>query len=525
MPIEKIALLIPSYNRPQKLEPLLRNIRQTSNHATPYFIITSQDKDSQRELERIGANYMVFDGEYVASINYGVEQTEEEFILCGADDILFVPNWDTILLKNVQNYSIIGGLEEGKVGESKLHISHPLVRRSYVDAGLACGVKGKLYHPSYIHYMCDIELCQRGWQNKAIKVIDQYLIKHTNPMLYKKDNESYNDIIEKKFDATYKRSYKNGGRDSSVFQRRKGMFEMYVVKTMVDDGLVVPTLLNPEYQEERITIVIPSYNDTDVLLKCLEALVAKTYYPFDLILINDSGEWEKMEATPKVNYPHYINRIELFNSFEMEDKTNTIRVIHNDKQRWVGANWNLGAELAQDLEGKSVFFLNSDVIVQTYWDAYLVAALRNPHNRIVCPFQFVAHEKPYAFDLHKVVKGKVSHMINGTCFGMRQADLNYFFPIPKEMKHWGTDNVLSDRANKNGIGVKFICPSVVQHLVSVSSKRVDTKKFLNRIYADICAYEDWLLSEGLSQKEAEAKAKWIKDVVRERAKRAGVKLD
>lgn len=483
--VNRIAILIPTMGRSDRMEKIIENVASTSSHSRVYFVISPDDKESLDEVERIGASYFCTPGTYVHCINFATRETVEEFVLCGADDIEFMPGWEKELLemadKNPEKM-IFGGTDSWKISKTMLHISHPMVRRNYI--------KVDLYYPGYAHYMCDIELIQRGLGEDVVMIADKTLIEH------------HHAVKENKEDSTSEHVSKVTAADRFVYERRKGMFELYDTYAM-QDGLVVPTKLNPKYQDIKVSIVVPSYKDTEVLLKCLESVVKNTYYRYELILINDACPKEDLGNST------YVDRKELFDSFELEDRSCELVIVQNKKQQWVGYNWNMGFEIAT---GNYVAFLNSDVTVSEDWDKYLVAGLDK--YTIACPYQTNSKSPvPYAFASHPMIKDRAPNMINGAAF-MVQRDCD-LFPIPENIKHWGTDSVLSDRANKQR-GVGFFKQSVVYHSISASSNAEKPRKLLNRIWADIVNYKAWLIGEGMSEEKAAQKTDWIFKVIKQR---------
>lgn len=463
-----IAVLVPTYKRPQKLQPLVENFLATSRFSTLYFIVTPEDKESQNELERLGQNYWVTKGEYVAAINFGVRHTQEEFILCGADDVVFKKDWDSRLLDLADNNpdkNIFGGIDSWPVSQTLLHISHPLVRRSYI--------KENLYYPEYIHYNEDVELIQRGLKENCVMIAPQVLIEHPHP---------YNEG-KKDFDNTYKHSLVNSKHDVDLYNRRKGEFEMYDYPFLHQE-LVIPTKLNPLYNQTLISIVIPTHNDADFLKGCLLSIAKNTYYRYEIIIINNGSDPIQKTTKPW----EMINTEELLNGFVLEDESCEIKVVNWSKNRWVNPAWNYGAKIAK---GNYIALLNADITVSKDWDKFLVAALETPGHKftISCPFE-TNPGTSVPFSLDSFFRKHFPKMLKGPCFMFRKSDVPKLFPIPKQIKHWCGDNVLANRADKMG-GVVFTSKAVIYHYGTQAGKRLPRTKYTNRIYKDLVEYEKW----------------------------------
>lgn len=462
----RIAALIPTYKRADKLAEFVRNHNETSKESKLYFIVEPDDLDTQVLLDSLKENYFVFNGEYVAAINHGFDQTEEEFVLCAADDVVFFDGWDEKLLALTEDPTkhIFGGIDEWKISMTQKHISHPLIRRSAFSS--------PLYFPEYIHYMCDIEFIQRGLRAGCVSITPEILISHPHTVS--------EHLEQKDWDQTYKKSFEKIAYDRDLYERRKAEFEMYEFEDLKENR-VVPTRSNPEYNKTLLTIVIPSYKDYEFIQKTLQSVVNNTFYRYEIIIINDSvSDGVALSPWEIVNHKVFLD------SLELQDRSCRIRVFHNTKQKWVNHNWNMGADLAQ---GQYIAFINSDVQLSEDWDKYLISALETPYHKftIACPFETNPHiSKPYSLD--KAMMKYCPNMIKGQCFLVRKSDVPVLFPIPAQIKHWCGDNWLADQAEKQG-GVVFAKKAVVHHLISQSSKKIPSLKLQIRTYKDILAYE------------------------------------
>lgn len=226
----KIAALIPTYGRAPKLEKLLKNFNETSSVANIYFIVHPKDLETVNEVQRLGAKMILLKGEYVACINNGVKLTTEPFVLCAADDVEFTKDWDKKLLKEMEdpNICIVGGIDSWPISKSGVHISHPLIRRSYI--------KDNLYYPGYTHYMCDIELIQQGWKDQCVKVLPEILIEHKHP-----------EVKTALVDQTYIKSRMYLSRDKIIYDKRRKNFEVWNFQGMYF-GKKIPSFCHPDFK-------------------------------------------------------------------------------------------------------------------------------------------------------------------------------------------------------------------------------------------------------------------------------------
>lgn len=466
--MKQIAAIIPTYKRVDKLLEFINNFDGTSTDATLYFVVTPEDKKSQRVLERLGQHYFVVEGEYRAAINYGFCLTTEPFCLFAADDVVFQPGWDTRLLELTADTSkwVFGGIDSWEVSQTMLHLSHPLVRRSHFTE--------LPYYGDYQHYQEDVEMIQRAFKDNGIVIIPEILLEHPHPYNDNKPKEDY--------DETYLHSMVQAKRDNDIYNRRKGEFEIWDYPYL-HHGLAIPTKLNPLYNKTLISVVIPSYNDLDYLKQCLKSVSATTYYRHEIIVINNGSDpvfHDKKKPWESIDVKEFLN------SVVMEDESCEFRVLHLDKNEWINAAWNWGASMAK---GNYVAFLNSDITLSKHWDKFLVAGLESPIKKatVACPFE-TNPGIPVPFGLGGFFQKNFPNMIKGMCFMLRESDTAKIFPIPDQIKHWCGDNWIADQAEKMD-GVSFVKNAQIFHYGTVSGKRMDQSTYSRRIYQDILAYE------------------------------------
>jgi glycosyltransferase involved in cell wall biosynthesis len=465
--MKQIAVLIPTYKRSHKLDALIKNFNRCSTQATLYFIVHPDDIDSQQFLFHANQIFFSHTGEYVSSINYGVSRTKESFILCGADDIEFTPEWDTQLLDAMSSTTaVVGGLDDWTISKSGVHISHPLVKRSWILY--------HLYFPAYKHYMCDIELIQRAWRQNVITIIPKTLIHHRHP-----------EVKTALTDETHLRSRKHLKQDWGIYQSRCREFEMWDVLAMYE-GKKKQSKWNPSYNPPLISIILPVFNVSAFVKSTLESIFETTYHPFELIIIDDASDAPTQD---------FINSLVVDENYS---RCKRLEKMRNNKQEWVNFNWNKGVLLA---EGEYIAILNSDVILSKNWDYHLSWYL--DEFTITCPYEHSKrYKKPYTLD--PFIAKYCPDMIKGACFMFKKSDVPHLFPIPDEIKHWCGDNWIADKANELQ-GVKFVDKATIYHYTTRSGAIVKPQDYTDRIRKDIEAYEqlsgkdmDWLKTKVFS---------------------------
>ena len=90
----------------------------------------------------------------------------------------------------------------------------------------------------------------------------------------------------------------------------------------------------------KISVVVPVYNTSKYLRRCLDSLVNQSLKDIEIIIINDKSTDNSKDIIK-----------------EYENKYQNIKVIHNKTNKGIGYNRNLGIEIAS---GKYIAFVDSD---------------------------------------------------------------------------------------------------------------------------------------------------------------------
>jgi glycosyltransferase involved in cell wall biosynthesis len=461
--MHQIAVLIPTYKRPHKLENLITNFNQTTKQASLYFVITPEDKETKQLLDDLEQNYFIVEGEYVRAINTAFNLTDEPFIFCGADDIEFTQDWDKKLLESINGVGVTGGIDDWQISKSGVHTSHPLIRRSYIlEQGGALGYPGLVYNPNNEHYQVDIELEQLSWSRGQIRINKDCIIHHNHYVNHKAKN-----------DSTYSRSRKTLDKDTENYNNNKIKYE-YWDTCLLHQGMAkkVSTL-------KKLSVVMPIWNCEDYSRKTLASLMENTQHPYELILIDDAStehNGEKLLAELKeIACKKFL----------------TVKTVANSKQVYCNANWNKGVELAT---GDYIAIINSDIEFLTKdWDDYLIECVDMGYE-LVNPFQVdKVYPHPYMKPPHE---DAIYHLnIRGACFMVSKQFATIAFPIPSNLVHWCGDNWISSKAKTYTYDIRV----VIRHHISKSGAKVNLKIFWNMVYKDVL---EWITMSGSKEMDA-----------------------
>lgn len=119
-------------------------------------------------------------------------------------------------------------------------------------------------------------------------------------------------------------------------------------------------------QFSPVDVILPVYGNLQIVEPCIVSVLRRTYWPFQLTIINDASDARTTEWLK-----------------EVVDKNPTIKLETNSRNRGFAASINRGI---RSTNNPYVCLLNSDVIVTEYWLTKMLLALEaNPKNVIVNP--------------------------------------------------------------------------------------------------------------------------------------------
>jgi len=99
----------------------------------------------------------------------------------------------------------------------------------------------------------------------------------------------------------------------------------------------------------RVSIIIPHWNNTDILSDCLESITLTSYLDLETIVVDNASTDDSVEWV-RSNYPK-------------------VKLIENDKNYGYAGGCNIGAEYAS---GEYLIFLNNDTTQDPNWVSNLV---------------------------------------------------------------------------------------------------------------------------------------------------------
>jgi hypothetical protein len=218
-----VTVAIPILNRPERIKTVYNYFSErTGRLENVLFLPDRDDFESISILNELGYNYLISKPSekfgvqtYASKINYAFLNSNLEFFMYAADDVIPQPGWFTILLnefkKNpnvgvvVPNDNLTLAVQEGRGAP------HAVIRREYVNKfnGASFPGSGIVMHEGYRHAFCDTELMEVAKKRKAFLYVPESVVVHDRPGL-----------SEKNVDEVYKLGLQSWNEDMMEFENR-----------------------------------------------------------------------------------------------------------------------------------------------------------------------------------------------------------------------------------------------------------------------------------------------------------------
>ena len=168
-----LAILVPMLGRWHRVERLLQSAFTATPEATVWLLVSENDEDGRRHLDpaafddaRVLATVVDspagMPGDYARKINAVAARCERDWILAGAIDLCFCPDWYTqaALVQHATGALVVGTNDLCNPRTSGTHrgtdhSTHPLFARSYIVEQGTADVPGRIYHEGYVHEFCN----------------------------------------------------------------------------------------------------------------------------------------------------------------------------------------------------------------------------------------------------------------------------------------------------------------------------------------------------------------------------------
>ncbi|HYH54021.1 MAG TPA: glycosyltransferase family A protein [Solirubrobacterales bacterium] len=217
-----VAILIPTLGRPHALQPLLTNLRQTTEFRyRVYFVVDQDDQETRDVIDKMpGFDFtsVLCDGTYPEKSNAGhAASADEELILPTADDVVFHDGWLQAVLPHFEaGWQVVGTCDTSPITEDGGHVTMPILRRSYIeDPGAVWGEPGKVFFEGYHHSRVETELWHLALHRDVAIFERESVIEHLHPEWSTRPVD----------DTDRKGQMRNREADDALFHARKAEWE------------------------------------------------------------------------------------------------------------------------------------------------------------------------------------------------------------------------------------------------------------------------------------------------------------
>lgn len=214
-----IDIIVPVLNRPKNVASLINSFINNSplDKTKMYFVTNVSCQEEINEINKFKElhpeNIFILLPEdkisWAKRINYGILNTTADWVLCGADDVIFHSGWFEAAEETSKDFvGIIGTNDMGHPNHG--HTTHPIVSREYVNNFGTIDEKGKFCHEGYIHNYVDVEFVTTAHKRSRFKRSNDCKIEHMHP--------AWNKGID---DDVYQVGQKSLNQDRALWIRRE----------------------------------------------------------------------------------------------------------------------------------------------------------------------------------------------------------------------------------------------------------------------------------------------------------------
>lgn len=216
-----ITIGIPVLGRPERAPLVHASIVESST--VPFeviWLVSPGDDDQLVACRALGGRTLIVPwkpgpGDFSRKHSFGCSRARYPWYFAGADDLEFLPGWDTAALRAGEDGAKVIGTNDlaNPAVMRGDHATHSLVETSYVQL-VGCtwlDGPGHLYSPDYDHQYCDSELVMVAKERGVWAFAEGSHVKHHHPIFDK----------SVPMDDTYRRALAKGREDREVFLSRQ----------------------------------------------------------------------------------------------------------------------------------------------------------------------------------------------------------------------------------------------------------------------------------------------------------------
>jgi hypothetical protein len=237
---EKILALIPSRGRPNKLEELLNNIKETTSDMTDIVVLLdSDDVDNYKEvLDKTKVTYEVFDNKTVpVMMNEVCHKNINKYVaftLLADDNAILTKNWDTILLDAMKEIGYWGVVFPSDGYHGNYLCVVPMVGYRFIKT------IGWIHNPDVMHLFQDHILKDITEPLGLYIYVPDVIINH-NHFIASTSNKS-------EFDETYKRHWGDPTHyhQNKVYNDQQDAYYKWYTENRINDIIKLRTAVEAE---------------------------------------------------------------------------------------------------------------------------------------------------------------------------------------------------------------------------------------------------------------------------------------
>ena len=262
-----------------------------------------------------------------------------------------------------------------------------------------------------------------------------------------------------------------------------------------------------------VSIIIPVYNTSSYLKKCVDSVLRQTYQPMEIILVDDGSTDDSYRLCKEIEAEH-----------------NSVYVIHKDNGGLSSARLT-GFEACH---GEYVLFVDSDDYIEPTMVEKLVTAMDKHHAELAISgyYQIDADEKtshllPYSIEviegretvINSYIKPLTGQSLNGInipgflCIRLLKRSLMQRDFFASENKYFAEDHVFdllfSDNVNRIAIVNEPLYDYVIHNTSLTNKYRRRKTEMLHNLY---CFYNDFLSKRAIPYDE-ERQCSFIKSMI------------
>ncbi len=220
-----LVVLVPVLARPHNIWPLVRSFEDSmvgeNVEASMLFLVNPEDTGELRELRERKLWHEVVPWangpkDYARKMNWGVRITSSDWILLGADDIVFHRGWFRAAVSaHIATGCLVIGTNDtvNPLVKAGKHATHPLVHRDYVQRGTIDN-PDELLHSGYAHNSVDVEFCETAISRGEFVAAKHSVVQHLHP--------TFDRSVKR--DITYLKGLKHSVADKQLCNRRRRLW-------------------------------------------------------------------------------------------------------------------------------------------------------------------------------------------------------------------------------------------------------------------------------------------------------------